>query len=127
MINKRIPELNKLRSPILIICVIGAFFMGITFSSLGVLLVCLGAQGQTEITLFQLSFHSTNIGISAIFIGAVVTLYIVHSVLALFEKLKNGDDMSKSCKKLRLYSDLEKLIHKMNGQKGDEYGEDTKL
>ncbi len=127
MSAKRESGFTKLQSPLLTICIIGAFCVGIAFSALGVLLVYLGSQGQTDITLFQLSFHSASVGIAAIFIGAGVTLYIVHTVLIIFEKLKDKEGGSNSRKNPRLNSELAKLVHRMAGQKGDEYGEDTKL
>jgi len=55
---------------------------GITLAGFGVWLVTLGAKGDAKVDLLGQHLNSTNVGVSAIFIGAVTLLFVVRRTLA---------------------------------------------
>ena len=55
---------------------------GITLAGFGVWLVALGATGNAVVELLGQHLNSTNVGLSAIFIGAVTLLFVVRRTLA---------------------------------------------
>lgn len=61
-------------SPLIITIVIGIIIVGLSFGLFGIWLVYLGSTGETEFRLLGQSFKSSNIGIGAIFIGAVIVV-----------------------------------------------------
>lgn len=62
--------------------VLGAYIVALAFCGAGIWLVYLGATGSTEFTFFGQSFVSTNVGITALFLGApTVVLFIRRSLL----------------------------------------------
>src|SRR5579863_981737 len=68
---------------------IGIMFLGGIFGSLGVILVYLGAKGDTHIKLFGQSVETASVGVASIFMGAVTV------VLVLRRLLKSADDLAK--------------------------------
>jgi len=56
-----------------VICLIGAYF------------IRLGATGTTKVTLFGQTLESTNVGIAAVFIGAVLIVRNVRRILKVIE------------------------------------------
>src|SRR5437870_12029097 len=63
------------------------FVAGSCLAVLGVVLVYLGSKGQTELNLFGQKIKSSNVGISAIFIGAVLIIVNINRVLDSVERL----------------------------------------
>ena len=53
---------------------IGAFLLAGFFGVLGVILVCLGAQGTTHITIFHGSFQTTDVGVASLCVGAIIVI-----------------------------------------------------
>ena len=66
----------------LILALVIGLIAGIALAGLGVWLVALGATGNTEVELLGQQLNSTNVGLSAIFIGAVTLLFVVRRTLA---------------------------------------------
>jgi len=60
---------------------------GLALAGLGVWLVALGAQGSTRVTFVGQTLDSTNVGVTAIFIGAVTLLFVVRRTLASIDLL----------------------------------------
>lgn len=65
---------------------IASFFVGVVLAAMGVYLVYIGASGDTEFSYFGQKFRSTNAGIAAIFIGAVLIVLNVRRILTSFDK-----------------------------------------
>lgn len=68
--------LEKTTSFLKLVLVFG-FVSGIIFALLGVWLVFLGSTGSTDFNLFGQTFTSANVGIAAVFIGAVVSVLVI--------------------------------------------------
>jgi hypothetical protein len=68
---------------------IGTMILGAVFGGLGVLLVYLGATGDTHLKLFGQSMDSASVGVASIFIGAVTVILIIRRLL------KSADQVSK--------------------------------
>lgn len=66
---------------LLVLIVIGVFLIGLAFIGAGILLVYLGATGQSEVSFFGLTISSTNVGIVSIFLGAAVLVLIIRTLL----------------------------------------------
>src|ERR1043165_6311214 len=64
----------KQASPLLRLMIILGFVAGVILALFGVWLVYLGSTGETKFRLFGQSFESANVGIAAIFIGAVTII-----------------------------------------------------
>jgi uncharacterized integral membrane protein len=62
------------------------FCIGALFAILGIVLVILGATGETEFSFFGQTFKSTNIGIAAFFLGAAIIVLNVRRVLKSLDK-----------------------------------------
>jgi hypothetical protein len=73
--------------PLLRLIIIGIFIAGVIFAGFGVWLVILGAAGDTEFSLFGQKMRTTDIGIAAVFIGAVTIILLVRRVLATFDEM----------------------------------------
>jgi uncharacterized membrane protein len=74
-------KLDPVAHPLLKIIILGGFATGLMLAAFGVILVYLGSSGKTEFTFFGQELKSTNVGIAAIFIGAVVIVLIVRRTL----------------------------------------------
>jgi hypothetical protein len=74
-------------NPILRMVVLGVGALSVLFILAGLVLVLVGATGDTEITLFGNAFKSQNVGIASIFCGAVVMVAIGRRVLTALERL----------------------------------------
>ncbi len=68
--------------PLLMSIIVGTFLFGAILGVAGVVFVILGASGDTEFELFGQTFKSQNVGIGAIFIGAVTVILLIRRVLA---------------------------------------------
>lgn len=86
------------------ITIVGAFLVGLLLSVFGVLLVYLGATGDTKLDFFGQKIESTNIGIAAIFIGAALIILLVRRSLKSLDTIadrssaKNQKVISKAVK-----------------------------
>jgi hypothetical protein len=69
------------------IIVVGGFVTGILFGLAGVVLVYLGATGETEFALFGQTFESTNAGVGALFISAVLVILLIRRTLGSMDKM----------------------------------------
>lgn len=65
---------------------LASFVVALIIAAMGVYLVYLGASGDTEFSFFVQQFRSTNVGIAAIFIGAVLIVLNVRRTLTSFDK-----------------------------------------
>lgn len=81
---------------------IGSFVTGILIAVLGIVFVCIGTSGDTQFNFFGQSFQSTNVGITAIFIGAALIVLNIRRVLKSHD-LRNGhQSLEKSNKSNRV-------------------------
>lgn len=74
-------ELFKARRPILVLVTIVAFLMGLVLVAGGIYLTVLGATGATRFNFVGQVFESTNVGIAAFFLGAVLCYLTLRRVL----------------------------------------------
>lgn len=79
-------------TPVLLTVIIFGSLISIGFAGAGVWLVMLGASGDTTFQLFGQSFHSTNVGIAAIFIAAVVATLVIRRALNSLDHAASNDD-----------------------------------
>ncbi|MFB2654494.1 hypothetical protein [Shewanella seohaensis] len=63
-----------------------SFIFGVILAILGVILVALGAVGETEFSFFGQTFKSQNIGIASFFLGAVLVVLNVRRILSSYDK-----------------------------------------
>jgi hypothetical protein len=63
------------------VMIIGVFIVAIGFILAGLGLVYLGAQGHSELEILGAKFSSTNVGIVSIFLGAVVLIWPIRTIL----------------------------------------------
>jgi uncharacterized membrane protein YidH (DUF202 family) len=68
--------------------IIGIFGLAICF--LGIWLVYLKSTGTTKFSLFGQEFSSNNVGITSIFIGAVVIILSMRRILKTVEKINEN-------------------------------------
>jgi hypothetical protein len=68
-------------APILSLVSIGAFIVCSLIALLGVVLVYLGSTGDSQMRLFGQELTTTNVGISAIFIGSVSLVLLIRRVM----------------------------------------------
>ena len=87
-VAKVIRELNqeKKEHALLYLLTHWSFIFGSLLSILGVTLVVIGATGDTEFNLFGQSFKSSNVGIAALFIGAVLVILNIRRLLTSYDK-----------------------------------------
>jgi hypothetical protein len=71
----------KYISPLLMFITAVALVIGLAFGSVGVWLVYLRSEGQTEATLFGQTIKSANVGIPCVFIGAIVVILVIRNIL----------------------------------------------
>jgi len=62
--------------------IIGAIVIAIVFVIAGIWLVYLGATGETNFTFFGQTFSSANVGIAALFLGAVTVVLLMRRSLS---------------------------------------------
>jgi hypothetical protein len=72
---------SKHHSDLLALVTRGSFWFGALVSFLGVVLVVVGATGDTSFSFFGQSFRSGNVGIAALFLGAVLVVLNIRRVL----------------------------------------------
>jgi hypothetical protein len=89
-------RLIEASSPLLKIIVFGAYLVGVLLSATGILLIYFGATGNTEFTFFGQSFKSTNIGISALFIGAATIVLLVRRAMKSLDIAIRGESNGSS-------------------------------
>ena len=63
--------------PVLIIIAVGTLIFGAIIAGMGIVLVYLGSTGAARIRFFGQSFDSANVGIGAIFLGAVTVVIVL--------------------------------------------------
>src|SRR5689334_7701109 len=66
---------------------IGVIILGGIFGALGVVLVYLGATGDTHLKLFGQSVETASVGVASIFIGAVTVIVVLKWLLKSAEEL----------------------------------------
>jgi len=77
---------NKIPSNLIILTLSAVIFAGLIFAIIGTYLVGIETK-QMEISLFELSIKSTNIGMTAIFIGAGIIIIGVQRILQTIDNL----------------------------------------
>lgn len=82
------PSVSKL----LLIIVVGSFIVGLGLAGLGVYIVYIGGIGETEATLLGQSIKSKNTGVAAIFIGALVIIFLVRPAYRIFSEISGAHD-----------------------------------
>jgi hypothetical protein len=94
-------DLGKRSNTLLIVIAVSASLVGVLLAGLGVVLVYLGATGSSDITLFGSTLSSESVGVTAIFIGAVVIIVAFRRVLTSHDVvLKPSPSIRKSSDKL---------------------------
>lgn len=73
---------------------VGSFLAGLLFALLGIVLVYLGSDGETEFSFFGQGFKSTNVGIAAIFVGASLVVIALRRVLKSLDIAVNAESQS---------------------------------
>ncbi|QSX36469.1 hypothetical protein [Shewanella sedimentimangrovi] len=73
------------KSPLLFLLTNWSFIFGSLLSVLGVVLVVMGATGETEFSFFGQTFKSQNIGIAAFFLGATLVVLNVRRILKSYD------------------------------------------
>jgi ABC-type sulfate transport system permease component len=84
---------NSFHKSTLIFGIIVCFF-ALLIAGLGIWLITLKSSGKTEFELFGQKFFSENVGVSAIFIGAVILILAVRRILKSLDKI--SDNYSKT-------------------------------
>lgn len=74
-------------APILRLLIFVFLIIGLALIGGGILLVYLGARGDTEIELFGNTFKSQSVGVVGIFCGAVLAILSTRRVLLTIERL----------------------------------------
>ncbi|PXY40532.1 hypothetical protein DMB65_11500 [Flavobacterium cheongpyeongense] len=84
---------NSFHKSTLIFGIIVCFF-ALLIAGLGIWLISLKSSGKTEFELFGQKFFSENVGVSAIFIGAVILILAVRRISKSLDKI--SDNYSKT-------------------------------
>lgn len=84
---------NSFHKSTLVFGIIVCFF-ALLIAGLGIWLITLKSSGKTEFELFGQKFFSENVGVSAIFIGAVILILAVRRILKSLDKI--SDNYSKT-------------------------------
>jgi hypothetical protein len=63
--------------PLLTIIIVGAFIAGMVFAGMGIWLVILGSEGNTDLSFFGQTIKTNNAGIAAIMIGATTIVLLL--------------------------------------------------
>jgi len=82
---------SQATTPIIRFIVIFAFMFGSILLILGIVLIGIGAAGDVKLSFFGQSIESTNIGIAAIFLGAILFATIVLRAFKSLETLGQAD------------------------------------
>jgi hypothetical protein len=77
---------SKHHSPLLASIARATFWCGAFLAVLGIVLVALGSSGKTNFTFFGQQFHSDNVGIAAIFLGAAMIVLNIRRLLKSADK-----------------------------------------
>jgi len=72
---------------------IGTFLLAAFFGVLGVVLVHLGAKGTTHLTMFHLSFETTDVGIGSLCVGAVIVLAMLIRISSILKRSRGSSGM----------------------------------
>ena len=64
--------------------------LGAIFGGLGVVLVYLGAKGQTHIQIFGASLETADVGVACIFLAAVMVILVIRRLLKSVESTKGS-------------------------------------
>jgi len=87
------PQLIRATSTTLRLVIIGAFVLAAVFVGAGIWLVYLGATGDTKFTFFGQTFGSTNVGIAALFLGAVTVVLLLRRSLSTLDSVVRTESM----------------------------------
>lgn len=71
------PRIDESESRLLLIIIVGAFVVGLGLAALGIYLVTLGGSGESVIELLGQNINSKNAGVTSIFIGATLIIFLV--------------------------------------------------
>ena len=71
------PRIDSSESKLLLVIIVGAFLVGLGLAVLGLYLVTLGGSGEATVDLLGQHLTSKNAGITSIFIGAVLVIFLV--------------------------------------------------
>jgi hypothetical protein len=66
---------------------IGIMVLGGIFGGFGIILVYLGAKGDSHIKLFGQSIETADVGVASIFIGAVTVIVVIRALLKSADRL----------------------------------------
>lgn len=88
------PQLVRATSTTLRLVIIGAFVLAAVFVGAGIWLVYLGAAGDTKFTFFGQTFGSTNVGIAALFLGAVTVVLLLRRSLSTLDSVVRTESMA---------------------------------
>jgi len=75
-------DIGKRSNILLIVITICVSLVGVFLSGLGVVLVYLGATGNSDVNLFGNELSSESVGVTSVFIGAVVIILILKRILS---------------------------------------------
>lgn len=81
-------------TPILGMVIVGSLIAGVALSILGVVLVYIGATGNTELSFFGQTFKSANVGIGAFFLGAALIVLVVRRALKSVDRAVHAESRS---------------------------------
>ncbi len=98
-------------SNLLKIIVVGAYLISFSIVISGIVLVYLGATGDTEFSFFGQTFKSQNIGIAAIFLGAATIVLLVRYSLKSFNMLFTNEKGSTGTHSVRNENKKERLYN----------------
>jgi hypothetical protein len=76
-----------LAQKLLMLLAVGGLLLGLVFGGLGVMLVYLGATGNTSLKLFGQNLSTGSVGVASLFIAAVTVLVMTTRVLKAFREL----------------------------------------
>ena len=82
----------KAASPIWKLIIVSSSVLGGILLVGGIVLAILGGSAPTAFTLFGNQFSSTSVGVSLAFIGAVIVVIVLRSVLTSVNRIASGED-----------------------------------
>ncbi|WP_143005129.1 hypothetical protein [Billgrantia gudaonensis] len=97
--------------PLFSLIVKGAFLLALAFGLIGIVLVCLDATGDAEISVFGQSIKSKSVGVSALFLAAVMTVITIRRVLGTVNTVAGVESKSEAPE------GSEELLEKHKGNK----------
>ncbi len=98
------PMDRRLAKQLYLPMIVGTLMLGGLFGVLGVLLVYLGAKGNSHIALFGQTIETADVGVASLFIAAVVV------VVTFRRMLKSMDGFKTIQKKVVIYGDGKKQV-----------------